>query len=125
MPTNENTESTIQQDEHLRLWDGLEAERVSRIAGDDANNTLSSIIQDNLTDTEGRLSTEVIHREQGDLNSLSTLNSLTLAMSDYRIKTDLEINAEKIARQQLGVDLNNYVYIFHVLAQLFYYLAKY
>lgn len=23
------------------------------------------------------------------------------------------------------VDLNNYVYIFHVLAQLFYYLAKY
>ena len=109
MPTNENTESNIQQDEHLSLWSGLEAERVSRIAGDDANNTRINLIQDNLFDTENRLSTEVIHREQGDLNSLGTLNSLTLAMSDYRIKTDLEINAEKIARQQLGVDLNTYV----------------
>lgn len=109
MPTNENTESNIQQDEHLSLWSGLEAERVSRIAGDDANNTRTNLIQDNLFDTENRLSTEVIHREQGDLNSLGTLNSLTLAMSDYRIKTDLEINAEKIARQQLGVDLNAYV----------------
>lgn len=90
----------------LRLWESLEDEKVSRIAGDEANNLLIQEVKTDLTGTESRLSTEVIHRSEGDINNINSLSALTQALSDYRIKTDLEINAERIARQQLGVDLN-------------------
>ncbi|WAW11593.1 tail fiber [Acinetobacter phage nACB1] len=37
------------------------------------------------------------------------MTALAQALADYRVKTDLEINNERIARQQLGVDLNTRV----------------
>lgn len=90
----------------LRLWDGLENERVSRIAGDDANKSLTLQVQDSVSGTERRLSTEVIHREQGDLDKLGLLNQLSQSMSAYRIKTDKEIEAERFARDILGINLD-------------------
>ena len=93
-------------EEDLRLWDGLENERVSRIAGDDANKSLTLQVQDTVSGTERRLSTEVIHREQGDLDKLGLLNQLSQSMSDYRIKTDKEIEAERFARDILGINLD-------------------
>lgn len=96
-------------EEDTRLWEGLEDEKVSRIAGDKANNQLTLQVQNENAGTETRLSTEVIHRSEGDLSSITSLNALAAALSDYRIKTDLEITTEKIALQQLGVDLNTRV----------------
>lgn len=96
-------------EEDTRLWEGLEDEKVSRIAGDKANNQLTLQVQNENAGTETRLSTEVIHRSEGDLSSITSLNALAAALSDYRIKTDLEIATEKIALQQLGVDLNTRV----------------
>lgn len=93
-------------EEDLRLWDGLENERVSRIAGDDANKSLTLQVQDSVSGTERRLSTEVIHREQGDLDKLGLLNQLSQSMSAYRIKTDKEIEAERFARDILGINLD-------------------
>lgn len=93
-------------EEDVRLWNGLEDEKISRIAGDEANKQFTLQVQQENQGTERRLSTEVIHRELGDLSNISSLTELSKALSDYRIKTDLEINNEKIARQQLGVDLN-------------------
>lgn len=93
-------------EEDLRLWDGLENERVSRIAGDDANKSLTLQVQDSVSGTERRLSTEVIHREQGDLDKLGVLNQLSQSLSAYRIKTDKEIEAERFARDILGINLD-------------------
>lgn len=95
------------ENEQARLWNSLDDERISRIAGDEAN---SQSLQQNvsaLLSNESRLSTEVVQREEGDLRNINSLTELAKALSDYRIKTDLEINNEKIARDQLGVDLNN------------------
>ena len=92
--------------EDTRLWQGLEDERVSRIAGDAANNNLIENANTALAAQESRLSVEVVQREEGDLRNISSLTELAQALAAYRIKTDLEINNEKIARQQLGVDLN-------------------
>ena len=92
-------------EEDLRLWEGLEDEKISRIAGDEANKQLINLVVDANQDTENRLSTEVLHRSEGDLSNVSSLTALAQALSQYRIKTDLEIGNEKIARQQLGVDL--------------------
>ena len=92
-------------EEDLRLWEGLEDEKISRIAGDEANKQLIDLVVDANQDTENRLSTEVLHRSEGDLSNVSSLTTLAQALSQYRIKTDLEIGNEKIARQQLGVDL--------------------
>lgn len=99
-------------EEDTRLWEGLEDEKISRIAGDEANKQLTLQVQNENVGTESRLSTEVIHRSEGDLSSISSLNALAIALSDYRIKTDLEIANEIIARQQLGVDLNNSITMF-------------
>ena len=113
--SNTNLEDVIVQltetrnelsEEDLRLWDGLENERVSRIAGDDANKSLTLQVQDSVSGTERRLSTEVIHREQGDLDKLGLLNQLSQSMSAYRIKTDKEIEAERFARDILGINLD-------------------
>lgn len=95
--------------EDTRLWQGLEDERVSRIAGDAANNNLIENTNTALAAQEARLSVEVVQREEGDLRNITSLTELAQALSDYRIKTDLEINNERIARQQLGVDLNTRV----------------
>ena len=92
-------------EEDLRLWEGLEDEKISRIAGDEAKKQLINLVVDANQDTENRLSTEVLHRSEGDLSNVSSLTALAQALSQYRIKTDLEIGNEKIARQQLGVDL--------------------
>ena len=92
-------------EEDLRLWEGLEDEKISRIAGDEANKQLINLVVDANQDTESRLSTEVLHRSEGDLSNVSSLTAFAQAMSQYRIKTDLELGNEKIARQQLGVDL--------------------
>lgn len=95
------------ENEQARLWNSLDDERISRIAGDEAN---SQSLQQNvsaLLSNESRLSTEVVQREEGDLRNINSLTELAKALSDYRIKTDLEINNEKIARDQLGVDLNS------------------
>lgn len=95
------------ENEQARLWNSLDDERISRIAGDGAN---SQSLQQNvsaLLSSESRLSTEVVQREEGDLRNINSLTELAKALSDYRIKTDLEINNEKIARDQLGVNLNN------------------
>lgn len=92
-------------EEDLRLWEGLEDEKISRIAGDEANKQLINLVVDANQDTENRLSTEVLHRSEGDLSNVSSLTAFAQAMSQYRIKTDLELGNEKIARQQLGVDL--------------------
>lgn len=89
-----------------KLETGLENERVARIAGDDANNVLILQAQSDNAGTERRLSEEVIARSEGDLSNINSLSELAQAMSEYRIKTDLEIANEKIAREQLGVDLN-------------------
>ena len=47
------------------------------------------------------------------MNTLNSLSAIAQALSDYRIKTDLEIANEQLVRQQLGVDLdtkiNNFV----------------
>ena len=96
-------------EEHVRLWEGLATERVSRIAGDDANLQLIGDTQDSLAASESRLSIEVVQREQGDLRNITSLTELAQALSDYRIKTDLELNQERIARTQFGVDFNNKV----------------
>ena len=96
-------------EEDLRLWEGLEDEKVSRISGDEANKQFTMQVQGENASTESRLSTEVIHRSEGDLTNITSLNALAVALSEYRIKTDLEITNEKIARQQLGVDLNTRV----------------
>lgn len=93
-------------EEDSRLWDGLENERLARNAGDDANKSLALQVQDAVSGTERRLSTEVIHREQGDLDKLGVLNQLSQSMSDYRIKTDKEIEAERFARDILGINLD-------------------
>lgn len=95
------------ENEQARLWNSLDDERISRIAGDEAN---SQSLQQNvsaLLSNESRLSTEVVQREEGDLRNINSLTELAKALSDYRIKTDLEINNEKIVREQLGIDLNN------------------
>lgn len=93
-------------EEDTRLWEGLEDEKISRIAGDNANKLFAEQVQGENQGTESRLSTEVIHRSEGDINNITSLNVLAQALSDYRIKTDLEINREKIAREQLGVDID-------------------
>lgn len=93
-------------EEDSRLWGGLENERLARNAGDDANKSLALQVQDTVSGTERRLSTEVIHREQGDLDKLGLLNQLSQSMSDYRIKTDKEIEAERFARDILGINLD-------------------
>ena len=93
-------------EEDIRLWNGLEDEKVSRIAGDDANKAFTQLVQGENQGTESRLSTEVIHRSEGDLNNLGTINALSKALNEYRIKTDLEIANEAIARKALGVELN-------------------
>lgn len=98
--------------EDTRLWQGLEDERVSRIAGDAANNNLIENANTALAAQESRLSVEVVQREEGDLRNISSLTELAQALAAYRIKTDLEINNEKIARQQLGVDLNYRIDVF-------------
>ena len=95
--------------EDTRLWQGLEDERVSRIAGDAANNNLIENTNTALAAQEARLSVEVVQREEGDLRNITSLSELAQALADYRIKTDLELNLERIARQQLGVDLNTRV----------------
>ena len=97
---------SLLDEEDTRLWEGLEDERISRIAGDEANKQLIDLVIDANEGTERRLSTEVVHRSEGDLSNLNSLNAVAQALSDYRIKTDLEINREKIAREQLGVDLD-------------------
>lgn len=100
-------------EEDMRLWEGLEDEKISRIAGDEANKKFTLQVQNENQGTESRLSTEVIHRSEGDLVNVGSLNALAQAMSEYRIKTDLELANEAIARQQLGVTLdtkiNNFV----------------
>ena len=95
--------------EDTRLWQGLEDERVSRIAGDAANNNLIENTNTALAAQEARLSVEVVQREEGDLRNITSLSELAQALADYRIKTDLELNIERIARQQLGVNLNTRV----------------
>lgn len=95
------------ENEQARLWNSLDDERISRIAGDEAN---SQSLQQNvsaLLSNESRLSTEVVQREEGDLRNINSLTELAKALSDYRIKTDLEINNEKIVREQLGIDLDS------------------
>lgn len=94
-------------EEDQRLWLGLEDEKISRIAGDEANKQLTELVQQQNSGTESRLSTEVIHRSEGDVSNLNSLNAVAQALSDYRIKTDLEINNEIIARKALGVSLNS------------------
>lgn len=94
-------------EEDTRLWEGLEDEKISRIAGDNANKLFAEQVQGENQGTESRLSTEVIHRSEGDINNITSLNALAQALSDYRIKTDLEINQEKIAREQLGIELHS------------------
>lgn len=94
-------------EEDQRLWLGLEDEKISRIAGDEANKQFNELVQQQNSGTESRLSTEVIHRSEGDVSNLNSLNAVAQALSDYRIKTDLEINNEVIARKALGVDLNS------------------
>lgn len=93
-------------EEDVRLWEGLEDEKISRIAGDEANKLFAEQVQSENQGTEGRLSTEVIHRSESDLNNINSLNALAQAMSDYRVKTALELAREKIAREQLGVDIS-------------------
>ena len=97
---------SLLNEEDTRLWEGLEDEKISRIAGDDANKLFTEQVQGENQGTESRLSTEVIHRSEGDINNITSLNALAQALSDYRIKTDLEINQEKIAREHLGLELN-------------------
>lgn len=77
-----------------------------RTQGDALNKQLIDQLAAEHQGTEDRLSAEVLQREQGDLNVLSELTALSQAMSEYRIKTDLELSTEQLARQQLGVDLN-------------------
>lgn len=93
-------------EEDTRLWQGLADEKVSRIAGDEANKSLTLQVQTENQGTEGRLSTEVDHRAKGDLSTITSLNALDKALSEYKIKTDLQINNERILREQLGVDLD-------------------
>lgn len=93
-------------EEDQRLWQGLEDEKISRVAGDEANKQLIDQAKQQNSGTESRLSTEVIHRSEGDISNLNSLNAVAQALSDYRIKTDLEINNEIIARKALGVELN-------------------
>jgi hypothetical protein len=95
------------QIEDGRLWEGLEDEKISRIAGDKANKDLIDLTNTELAAQESRLSTEVVQRAEGDLRNVSSLSELAKALSDYRIKNDLELNNERIAREQLGVDLNH------------------
>jgi len=90
-----------------RLWEGLEDEKISRIAGDKANKDLIDLTNTELAAQESRLSTEVVQRAEGDLRNVNSLSELAKALSDYRIKNDLELNNERIAREQLGVDLNH------------------
>lgn len=94
-------------EEDQRLWLGLEDEKISRIAGDEANKQFTELVKQQNSGTESRLSTEVIHRSEGDVSNLNSLNAVAQALSDYRIKTDLEINNEVIARKALGVELNS------------------
>lgn len=94
-------------EEHDRLWNSLDDERISRIAGDEANAQSLQQNVDALLSNESRLSTEVVQREEGDLRNIKSLTELAKALSDYRIKTDLELANEKIARDQLGIDLNH------------------
>lgn len=96
-------------EEDQRLWLGLEDEKISRIAGDEANKQFTELVQQQNSGTESRLSTEVIHRSEGDVSNLNSLNAVAQALSDYRIKTDLEINNEVIARKALGVELNSLI----------------
>ena len=88
------------------LRDSLEDERISRIAGDEANKQLTLDVQTSNQGTESRLSTEVIHRSEGDLVNVNSITALNQALSEYRIKTDLELAAEKLAREQLGITLD-------------------
>jgi len=92
--------------EDQRLWESLQNETISRVAGDNANNQLVVDVNTANQGTESRLSTEVLHRSEGDLINVNSINALTQALSDYRIKTDLEIATEKLAREQLGIDLD-------------------
>lgn len=92
--------------EDQRLWESLQNETISRVAGDNANSQLVADVNTANQGTESRLSTEVIHRSEGDLINVNSINALTQALSDYRIKTDLELATEKLAREQLGIDLN-------------------
>lgn len=85
--------------EDTRLWQGLEDERVSRIAGDAANNNLIENTNTALAAQEARLSVEVVQREEGDLRNITSLSELAQALADYRIKTDLELNIERIAKE--------------------------
>ena len=52
-------------EEDSRLQNGLDAERDLRIAGDDSNKHTILQVQEDLSGTERRLSTEVIDRSQG------------------------------------------------------------
>ena len=53
---------SLLDEEDTRLWEGLEDERISRIAGDEANKQLIDLVIDANEGTERRLSTEVVHR---------------------------------------------------------------
>ena len=103
-------------EEDSRLQSGLDAERDLRIAGDDSNKQTILQVQESLSGTERRLSSEVIDRSQGDVNTLNSLSAIAQALSNYRIKTDSELANEQLVRQQLGVDLdtkiNNFVVSF-------------
>ena len=78
---------SLLDEEDMRLWEGLEDEKISRIAGDEANKQFTAQVQTANQGTESRLSTEVIHRSEGDINNIEQLEKNLL---------DARLNTEKI-----------------------------
>ncbi|WAW11665.1 hypothetical protein nACB1_036 [Acinetobacter phage nACB1] len=68
--------------EDLRLWQGLEDEKISRIAGDNANTELNTLTNTELAAQESRLSVEVVQREEGDIRNITSLTALAQALAD-------------------------------------------
>lgn len=88
-----------------RLQSALDDERVSRIAGDDANKSLTIQVADQLLNVDSRVSTEIVQRVEGDLGNLNNLNAVSAALAAYRLKSELELNDESILRGALDAEL--------------------
>lgn len=57
-------------------------------------------------DLRTELGNEILARSEGDILNQNNLSALSLAMGEYRIKTEDELLAEKLARQTFGTDIN-------------------
>lgn len=89
------------------LHQAIELERLSRVAGDDANKLVTTQVAGQLLNVDSRLSTEIVHRVEGDLGNLKELNSIAAALNKYKVELGSELTNESISRDHLGIELSN------------------